>query len=324
MSTTEIRNIMTLMESAHNEDLSDALSDIEQEGIEALDDIAAEYGIDPEKLRARWDIIARRQALKHQHSPEARAEREREEANAQRQTELDAKKKEIESKVNPEHVKAIEAFLPTVPTPSSFTREEGHGHMDAGGEVWGRGGRNIFTADQAWVKLSSDTIKIVINISYENDAVYPKKTIPGGIVVSGHTNFKTSAGWKTFSRRGINDSFQFSHFEREKGDLDINALLDEQIKKANARIAEYTDRIIIPGLQGGFSIDPKNVPEITAKLKAGQTHDFMPGGMGTGYTISIRPLQPKMGGFDPSPQGPKELANFFGVPKIYVTSIDAD
>lgn len=325
MSTTEIRNIMTLMESVYNQEaMADAISDVDREGVEALDDIATEYEIDPEKLRARWDIVSQQRAKKQENSPEAIAQRKREEADAQQKAELEAKKKEIESKVNPEHVKAIEAFLPTIPTPPGFAREEGLGYMDDGGEVWGKGGKAIFTADQAWVKLVSNDIKITINVAFSEEAVYPKITYPAGITISGHTNFKTSTGWKTFSRRGIDDSFNFDHFHQGKGELDINSLVAEQIKKSQARIADYADRITIPGLQGGFTIDPKNVPEITAKLQAGKTHDFMPGGMGTGYTISTKPLHPKTGGFDPSPQGPKELANFFGVPQIFVTSIDAD
>ena len=321
MSTTEIREIMNRINETA---MGDAVNEVDREGLEALDDIASEYGLDPNQLRAKYVDYAERQANIQKSSPEAKAKIDQDTASAKHDEIVAAKTAEIQSRVNPAHVEAVEDFLPTIQTPPGFIREEGQGYMDSSGEVYGKGSLNIMTANEGWVKLTSDDVKIVVNVSYEDEAKPAWGKTSAGIVISGHTNFNTPTGWKTFSRRGIGDSFTFDHYRREKEPLNINKIVGEQIAKATARITDYADRTEIPGLKG-FTISPDQIPEITAKLQAGGSHEFRPGGFGMGYTISAKPLHPRMtGGFDPSSQGPKELADFFGVPKIFVTQQDYD
>ncbi len=315
MSTKEIRKHINLLESSLNEStLRDALDDLYRESGGTLDnelaqEIADDYGIPVEQLLGVYPEFKDRQDRIKSFSPE--------EKENQRKAGREKEEKEIPSKVNPEHAKEVSSFVKTINTPVGFEREEGEGHIGVGGESYG--GDN-----QLHIKLKSNDIEIIINVHYEEETKYPQSTIPAGISVAGHTNFKTPTGWRTFSRRGIDDSFQFDHFDRERGALDINKLVSDQIQKAEKAREKSANNVVVPGLPGEFTIDPETIPEITAKLQAGKIHQFMPGGMGTGYTLSTKPLQSRIGGFDPSPQGSQELADFFGVQKIYITSFDAD
>lgn len=328
MSINDIRKYINLLESPLEETMSDAMIDFERESpgkvdIDLANELADDYGLDPARLIALYTDHLERKANIERTSPEAKGKREREAADAKRKADAEVAGADIRSKVNPEHVKAINAFLPTIVTPSGFTREDGQGTMNSGSEIYGKGrAGHTMTEDAVWVKLVSDDIKIIINVSYE-DAKEKYQNVPG-ITVTGHTNFSTPTGWKTFSRTGIDDSFHSDYYDREKGELDINKIVGEQIEKAKTRMADYSTRVEIPGLPGGFTIDPKRVPAITAELQSGGAHSFLPGGMGTGYTIAGSKARRRKGSYDPTSKGSAELAKFFGVSEIYVTPVDAD
>lgn len=331
---SEIRKAMNLLESVIVESYEDAISDLESEGgenpsIDLAKEIADDYGLDPNVLMQKFNAeMGRKENLKKS-DPKEIEKQKRAEAEAKQKAEREKEAAELKSQVNPEHVKKVEDFIDNIKTPDGFKREEGLGNMAQTGEVLGKGGSwhsPIFTEDQQHIVFKSDDIEIIINVTYHEAKTVGKGEYPASIEVVGHTNFKTAAGnWRTFTRRGIDiGSFhaKASSFSREPEE--INEIVQEQIKRAKDAILKTANNIPVPGLPGKFTIDAGDVSSISKKLKAGETHTFQPGGMGTGYTLSTKPLHAPMGGFNPSPQGPKELADFFNVPKIYVTQQDFD
>ena len=326
MMKKEIRKIMNLLEAVSSgASYDDGVSDLKIEGgdnpsMELAQEIADEYSIDPEILMKRFRAEQERQENIKKVNPEN--------TEKQRQADRESNAADIRSKVNPGHVQAVEEFVDTIQTPEGYEREEGKGHMDMTGEVYGKGGGvydPVFTDEQHHVHLKSDDVEIIVNVSFAEEKVHPKSTLPASVEIHGHTNYKSAQGWRTFSRRGIDDSFHIGHYGINTYPSKINEVVQQEIQKAKEAIVRSANMVLVPGLPDGFTVNPNDVPAISAKLKGGETHDFMPGGMGTGYTLSIKPLHPPMaGGFNPSPKGPPELARFFGVSNIYVTQQDHD
>jgi len=67
-----------------------------------------------------------------------------------------------------------------------------------------------------------------------------------------------------------------------------------------------------------FNVTAEEKAEITKKLKAGKTHTFRPAGFGIGYTLHTR----QRSRWDD--RAKPELEEFFGVPRIWLESIDCD
>jgi len=299
-----------LKEDKFSDDMLDAIADLENEGggnpsDELIKDIANDYNLDPEKLKEFY------------FKKNKKAKKKTNIKNNKKEI-----KKEIEPIVNPLHIQEVENILSAIKTPPGFLREEGYGTMNVMEEIFDKNNNFMtpkFTEDQAWVKLFSDNIVIIINIIFkdENDK-------SNNIMIYGHTKFKTPTGWRTFSRLGISDSFYIDNFNSKKDPSIINDIIVEQIEKAKEAIEKNKNNIIVPGLPEKRSIDKNKIEEISELLKSGKTYTFGPGGMGIAYTISIKPLHKPIGVFNPSPLGPKELADFFGVPKIYITKQDYD
>lgn len=213
----------------------------------------------------------------------------------------------------------VEEYTSRIQAPEGFTKEEGHGNISSSGHVDTTSHRGEPIGDEFhYVKIVSNNITIYFDFHLDNN---------NDIIIYGHTGFNTPVGWKTFSKRGVGDSFMISTSEYSEYKLsdDPSKVIQDQVKRAEEAIARYQDSIAVPGLPGNFSISPEQKEEITKKLQANQTHMFRPAGMGVGYEISTQKIfGPLAGGFDPSPLAPKELADFFGVPKLFITNQDFD
>lgn len=213
---------------------------------------------------------------------------------------------------------ASEEYANKIQAPEGFTKEEGHGSVSVGGHIDTKSHRGEQFGDEIrYVKLESDDIKIYFNIVIDDN---------GNVMASGHTNFNTPTGWKTFSRYGVGDSFNISDgmWGDHKIDDDPSVVIDEQIKKAEKSIAKNQDSVIVPGLDSTFTVTPQQKEFITKKLQARKAYTFVPAGFGTGYSLSTWQPHKNMGPEAASPLAPKELSDFFSVPELYVTKQDFD
>jgi len=137
---------------------------------------------------------------------------------------------------------------------------------------------------------------------------------------SGHTNFTTALGMRTFDRLGCDDSFYVD--VPEKGKPGVVEAVNAQIVEQLARIVKSRDTLarseVIP--QIGFSVTPERKAECIKLLKAGKSVTFTPSGFGTGYELTTKANRRSYG----LEWGSKELAAFFGVPSIFFNRMDCD
>jgi hypothetical protein len=92
----------------------------------------------------------------------------------------------------------------------------------------------------------------------------------------------------------------------------IREVIEERIPEARARIDRSES---IPGIP--FMVTPESKAQITAKLKKGEQHSFMPSGFGTGYVLHAR----RSPG---AKAATKKTCDFFGVSPLWVSTFDAD
>lgn len=161
-----------------------------------------------------------------------------------------------------------------------------------------------------WVlELTTSDVKVSIDFSGDRTSF---------ALANGHVSFKAPDGWRSYDRYGVEDSFYISNplMDREPGDPIaqtnevIRRFIEERIPESLARIARSES---VPGIP--FSVTPEQKVKISKKLRAGQTHSFMPSGFGTGYTLS-----PKSDRYS-TPDA--KLKKFFGV-GVWVSTFDAD
>lgn len=150
---------------------------------------------------------------------------------------------------------------------------------------------------------------VTIRISFWKDGEW--------MVASGHTDFDTAQGRKTFDRRGIDDSF---YVEEGQTLEQVAETMNEQLEKVKASRERIANSVPVPGLPGSFLVTPEKREEISKLLNAGKTHSFTPGGMGTGYQLYTGRRQSH---FDSV--APKQLREFFGVTKaLFYRMLDCD
>jgi hypothetical protein len=131
----------------------------------------------------------------------------------------------------------------------------------------------------------------------------------------GHTEYKFGAGWRTFDRRGIEDSFY--HLPLYPGH-EIEPL-DEIVTKQLTRVAEMIEyhktAMPVPGLP--FSVSPARLRVLKTDIANKGWVIFVPAGMGTGYRVSR-----KVSTY--STRATPELEAFLGVSPLYVSTFDHD
>lgn len=141
-------------------------------------------------------------------------------------------------------------------------------------------------------------------------------------LASGHVTFDTPLGKRTFDRYGVEDSFYVDNPGKWGDGRDPIAQANEEIRRViEERIPEALERLArseqLPDIP--FSVTPEQKRAVTDRLKLGRGYDFVPAGMGTGYTLTT--WQPAR---DPYAKRSPELAKFFDVPDVWVSTFDAD
>ena len=132
----------------------------------------------------------------------------------------------------------------------------------------------------------------------------------------GHTKFKRGTGWMSFDRTGVEDSFyHHAMWKEDKHNYDVNQIVAEQLERIAKRRVYYETAVGIPGIP--FTVAPEAVESLKQRLKKVGQISFTPSGFGTGYVISKR----RSSYAQPASQ---EMATFFGVSKLWVSTLDCD
>lgn len=100
----------------------------------------------------------------------------------------------------------------------------------------------------------------------------------------------------------------------EQTNATIRRFIEVRIPEARARIARSERVPTTP-----FSVTPEDKARVVQRLKTDKQYTFMPGGFGTGYTLT---RSARTGGYG-AKRAP-QLEAFFGVKPIYVSTFDAD
>jgi hypothetical protein len=181
--------------------------------------------------------------------------------------------------------------MKTIKVPDGFTAEFRT-------ESWGfTPGKNTFLT---YVLVKSEDTKITFDQSG-----------------SGHTEYKVGDSWRTFDRRGVEDSFY--HVALWKGDnaaKDLNAIVAEQVKRIAERREYFKSAIPVPGLP--FTVAPDGVEELKKRLQVMRSIHFTPSGFGIGYCVS------KLKGGWGVKRATPELEKFLGHTPLWITTMDCD
>ena len=214
----------------------------------------------------------------------------------------------------------VAAYAKRIVAPPGFTLKRGKGVARPG---YGNPVDSLTiskTASVIWVMVESPTIVIIANLT--PDIIYRgrrKKTDPT-IEISGHTCFlkkdaiTKGSHWSNFDQSGISDSF----YETNKEESDPNTVIEEQIERVKAYLESYYSKTWLSVPELGYRVTEEQKEQITKLLKAGNGYVFHPSGMGTAYRIVTRQR------FRYDKRGSKALADFFGVPFLFIEHVDWD
>jgi len=212
----------------------------------------------------------------------------------------------------------VAAFVASVQAPAGFVKSTGRG-SHTGMELWAEtASRKV---DSTWILLENADagIKIAINVSdfpsqrYKAGKKIPCRNTLDDLTCDGHTVFKTDKGWRSFDRRGVEDSFYLGNY----GDspADVSKVIQVQLERIVESKETSKKMVAIPGF--GFSVHQDQLEALKKKLASGLSHTFMPSGFGTGHIICIN--KSRFG-----TRMSAETAKFFGVPALYDETFDAD
>jgi len=208
----------------------------------------------------------------------------------------------------PEVTKGMREFAKSIKAPEGWSREELDGFYTSGIPY---GGKDSMPGMLSIV-LKSDSIIIVFCIEERVDFRSKKSHV----VYSGHTNFASSKGWRSFDRLGVEDSFYSPYDAKALKDMpDPSQVIAEQCD----RVVKFNEvdarRLDIPGIP--YRITPESRVERTAQLKQGKSITFVPSGFGTGLRVSAKRSRH-------SKPMSAETAQFFDCPALYVETFDHD
>lgn len=116
----------------------------------------------------------------------------------------------------------------------------------------------------------------------------------------------------SFDRTGVEDSFYGTD------ETDINELVAKQQARIQASIERIGRSVAVPGLP--FSVTPERQAELSNRLNTQGVVSLTPSGFGTGYMLHKK--APRSTRY--FKEGSKELAQFFGLPAIWITTFDHD
>jgi len=212
------------------------------------------------------------------------------------------------TKIKPAVTKAMREFAKTIKAPEGWTREELDGFYTSGAPY---GGKDTMSGMLSIV-LKSDSVIIVFCIEERVDF----RTKKSHVSYSGHTNFKSSKGWRSFDRLGVEDSF-YSPYEAKtlKDMTDPSQVIAEQCDRVVKFLEVDARRLDIPGIP--YRVTPESRAEYTKQLKQGRSITFTPSGFGTGLRVSTKRSRY-------SKPMPVETAQFFDCPALFVETFDHD
>lgn len=216
----------------------------------------------------------------------------------------------------------IKEFVDSIEPPPGFVKTTGAGHHSGigGAEDWDKNAP--WWRKSTWVLVENKEagIAIAMNISHLPEQRWkagkkaPLKYVVGEISVNGHTCYKAAdGGWRTFDRRGVEDSFYLGGWSDEP--IDVSKTLKEQLERIEKAKETSKKMVKIPGF--GYSIHQDNLDAVKKKIQSGGSHTFTPAGFGTGHVLSTR--RSRWGKLMPA-----ETAKFFGVPALYDEQFDHD
>lgn len=178
---------------------------------------------------------------------------------------------------------------------------------DIGWEVYGVG-LNPQT-EHLVARIEKEGVKIKMEIEPAREA----RNFSSTFDICGHVDFEVDGSWFTFDRRGISDSF---YCQDEPGFFyTVDEIVEEQLKHIQESIERKKRSVAVPSLP--YSVTPEVKSMVAAKLKAGQSYMFTPAGMGVAHQVSCRNTAH-------SAPGSAELAEFFGVDRVFITTQDWD
>lgn len=193
------------------------------------------------------------------------------------------------------------AIIKGIATPEGFTRTEEVVPADRGYPAYRQ------------LTLESEDVKIWITFGPDSDRH------EAWIFGSGHVEFDTSEGRRSFDRYGVEDSFYIDgpksstvDSPADQANEAIRHALQERIPEVRARLARS---VSVPGIP--FMLTPEGKEQVASMLRERGTYSFMPSGFGTGYELSTRANG--WGG-----RATKATEEFFGVGPLWVSTFDAD
>lgn len=131
----------------------------------------------------------------------------------------------------------------------------------------------------------------------------------------GHTRFRIGNSWKTFDRRGVEDSFYWLQlFDTHKVKAPAE-LLPEQLLRIEKSRDYFKTAIAVPGLP--FNVSPVELLALKAQLAKFGVVTFTPSGFGTGYMVTKKSNRY-------SKQASLELEKFLEHSPLYFHTFDAD
>lgn len=181
----------------------------------------------------------------------------------------------------------LERTVKKIPTPEGFETEWRDNYQ--------------FQGDRVFVIKRADDVEFIFR--------------PGGF---GTTSFKVGDGWRTFDRRGVEDSFYWKPFSFEKGKkIDFKALFAEHLERIEKRRDYHKTAITVPDIK--FTVSPERLVTLKTELNKRGYISFHPSGFGTGYNILKRSTR-RYG----VRRGSADLEKFFGISPLFIESLDCD
>ena len=215
----------------------------------------------------------------------------------------------LEKDYQPQDKALVKAKADEVATPEGWTRTEAWGSMYAFGEQWGNE-----TSVGYFVSFMSpeEDVRITLNWAF-HEAGSDHIEFCGG-----HTDFKSTKGWLSFTRRGIDNSFSLGEWA-EHDMHQANEAVASQITRARKSLSEYQQAVVLKVGGGSFTLTPKRLQGIKDLLSGGGRAQVAPGGMGTGYVLSTTRFPGRYGS-----EASAEAASLLGVRRLYWQRFDHD
>lgn len=135
--------------------------------------------------------------------------------------------------------------------------------------------------------------------------------------ISGTTSWKNNGKSYSFDTHGISDSFYIDQYNGDPITAEkIQATIDGQNERIDAALERQKSTSPLPAPLDKFHRTPAEVEKIKATLAKHGKVNFNPPGMGVGYSLTTKRVEQSR----PVP----ELAKFFGVPALFMSTYDAD